>query len=345
MIKKSIHIKGRMIGDQAPMLIIAEIACAHEGRFEDLLKLIDLAGQTGADAVKLQVVDAAAHMTRHHQLYDLLLKLVLTPAQWREAADYVRKRTSLLLLADIYDEASVSTVLSLDPDMVKIHSADLSNVPLVKQVAGLNKPTLIGVGASTQEEIGQALHVFQQHYKGEFVGLMHGYQGFPTRLEELNILQIPGFRQAFDMPVGFLDHTEGDTDESLYISLAARAAGAFAVEKHIVLDRAKKGIDHESALSLDHFRTFVRWVRQTEKALGSAAPLPLTVSEKKYRDMMKKNIVAARDIKEGEILDAGMIAFKRSSPGISADQLPQVLGRKLKRSVHKDDNIVLEVLS
>jgi sialic acid synthase SpsE len=344
MLKKTITIRNRTIGDNAPMMIIAEIACAHEGRFDDLLKLIDMSAETGADAVKFQVFDPQTHITKHHKNYPIARKLAFSPSQWLKAAQYAREKKSLLLLTDVYDEGSIDIVRSLDPDMVKIHSADLNNAPLLKKVAAFNKPTLIGIGASTVEEIKASLAVFRKNYQGEFIGLMHGYQAFPTKLDELNILQLPTFRNVFDLPVGFLDHTEGDTDESLYISLVARGVGAFSVERHIVLDRAHKGIDYESALSLAYFKKFVHWVRQTERALGNAEPQPLTEDEKKYREYMKKSIVAARDIKEGEVLDANMVAFKRSSPGLSGDQLERILGRTFKRSVNKDDNIVEEIL-
>lgn len=342
---KTATIRHKTVGEGMPYMVIAEIACAHEGNYGNLLKLIDLACETGADAVKFQVFNMGSHMTPHHRIFELAKKLEFTAAQWKEAVAYARSKTDAIICADVYDMGSVQTVAALNVDMVKIHSADLNNFPLIKEVARFKKPTMLGTGASTFVEIAAGLEAFRAENADSFVGLMHGYQAFPTKLEELNILQIPTIKERFDVPVGFLDHIEGDTDESLYVSLLARAVGAFAVERHIVLDRSLKGVDHESALSLPYFKKFVDWVRKSEAALGNPVPGPLTPEEIKYRELMKKMMVAARDISIGEKLNAEMIAFKRSKqPGLSGQELSSVLGKTTKVKISKDDNILQEGL-
>jgi N,N'-diacetyllegionaminate synthase len=340
----TVRIRNKTIGEGQPLMIIAEIASAHEGRFDDLLKLIDSAQKSNADAVKFQVLDADKHMTEHHRLYDLVRRLEFSKAQWKEAVAYARRNTDLLVLADAYDEGGLDIIAGLDVDMIKIHSSDLSNFSLIKNVASLKKPTLMGVGASSIKEIREGLRMFRLRNVKSFVGLLHGYQAFPTRLDELNIRQITTLRRLFRVPVGFLDHTEGDTEESLFIGLAARALGAFAVEKHIVLDRSKKGIDHESALSVDYFQKFVRWMRATETALGSEEWRALTLDEIKYRDLMKKTIVASAVIKPGERLTAAKLSLKRSSPGFSGADLKRLLGRKVKVEIKKDQTISREMM-
>jgi N,N'-diacetyllegionaminate synthase len=342
---KKIEIDNKSIGENSPVLIIAEIASSHEGNFSDLIKLIDFASKTGADAVKFQVLNAEAHMTSQHQIWGLVKQLEFSKEQWIEAALYTRKNTKMLMLTDVYDIRSIETVFHMKPDMIKIHSADLNNFELVAAVAKLGIPTMIGVGASTLDEITNSIKVFKNINTDGFLSLMHGYQGFPTSLEDMNIRQLCMIRDIYNLPVGFLDHTEGDTDASLYIPLVAASLGAFAIEKHICLDRALKGIDHESSLSLRYFKKLVNQVRNVEIALGSQNPTELSEGEIRYRKFMKKGLVAAVNIKEGEVLSEKNIAMKRSEGALQQDELRFILGKKVKINLVKDDNISWEVIS
>ena len=233
----------------------------------------------------------------------------------------------------------------IDPDLIKIHSADLNNFILVKEAARFKKPTLIGVGASSLDEISRCLNVFRNVNRSGFVSLMHGYQGFPIEISDMNMNQITMLRNLFQIPVGFLDHTEGDTDESIYMSLVARGLNAFAIEKHIVLDRSVKGIDYEAAVSMEFLRKLVQQIRIVETALGSYQPLPLSKGEKMYRDFIKKDIVASVDINEGDMIEMHKICLKRSKGGLPQECLENVLGRRATRNIQKNQNIIWEVLS
>ena len=340
----NITIRDKKIGKDAPMMIIAEIASAHEGRFNDLIKLIDFAKETGADAVKFQVLNAESHMTPEHEIWDIVKQLEFSRKQWIKAAEYTRKATNMVLLTDIYDLASVETVKAMNPDMIKIHTADLNNFELVKEAAKINLPTLIGVGASTLDEISKCLHVFRKFNSKVFLALMHGYQGFPTKLDDMNMRQLEMLRQLFQIPVGFLDHSEGDTEESVFIPLVARAIGVFAIEKHIVLDRSLKGIDYESALSMDTFKKLIRKIRLIEKALGSYQPMPLSPGEIRYRSFMKKDIVAKFEIQPSEIITKEKICFKRSAGALPQEELQRVIGKKAKTKIDKNQNINFDLL-
>jgi sialic acid synthase SpsE len=336
---EKIIIRGRSIGENCPMLVIAEVACAHEGDFDKLIRLIDIAIATNAGAVKFQILNAEAHITASHQIYDLVKTLEFSKEQWLEAITYLRNKSDILIMTDIYDEASIDIVKAVNPDMIKIHSADLNNYRLLRSAASLQKPTLIGVGASTIDEIRDGLAAYKDNFNG-FIGLLHGYQAFPTHTEELQIIQINTLKQYFNVPVGFLDHTEGDSDESIFIPLVARGAGAFAIEKHITIDREHKGIDYESALSLPNFHKMTLWLKEADKAMGNRILQPLSQSEKRYRSFMKKNIVAARDLKKGDILTDDSISFKRSENGVTGDHYYEFLNRILTIDVKKDQNIL-----
>tara|TARA_B110000483_G_scaffold237717_1_gene313018 strand:- start:17467 stop:18498 length:1032 start_codon:yes stop_codon:yes gene_type:complete len=335
------EIGSRKIGIGQPMMIIAEIASAHEGRLDDMFKLIDFANETGADAVKFQVLNLESHMTKKHEIFDLVGTLEFSCDEWLSIMKYAREKTDMIIMTDVYDLVSVQTVKEMNPDLVKIHSADLNNKGLVEAVALLNKPTMIGFGASTVEEIRKSIQFFRQKNKTSFLSLMHGYQGFPTKIEDMNISQLKSYADLFSLPMGFLDHTEGDTEESLYLAIAARAIGAFAVEKHIVLNRADKGIDYQSALSMDYFKRFIKQIRKTELALGNNKPTPISEGEQRYRDFMKKSIVAKTLIRKGEVLSFENLALKRTSGALPQEMYDMLIGKEAKFDIEKNENITL----
>ena len=336
---KSLTIGKREIGDGLPMLLIAEVASAHEGSFDNLLVLIDIASRAGAESIKFQVFNTASHMTPSHEIFELAKKLELSSAEWMKAIKYTRDNTDMIVLADIYDEASVSVVDAMDVDIVKIHSADLGNYPLIRNVAKLGKPTLFGIGASEHDEIQLALDEFLAVDPHQFIGLLYGYQGFPTNIEEMHIRRLATLRDRYQLPVGYLDHVEGGTSESLYIPLLAQALGAFAIEKHLTIDREDKGTDYESALTEAPLKELVEMIKLSELALGKSPHLPLSEAEIRYRRFMKKTIVAGQNLEAGDELSEGAITLKRSSPGIGAEEYYDVIGRKVVSSVKQDESI------
>jgi N,N'-diacetyllegionaminate synthase len=327
-----------------PMKIIVEIASAHEGSYNNMLKLIDLSIKTGADALKFQILNQESHITSSHKIYDLVGQLEFSSDQWLNIMSYTRSKTDMIIMTDVYDIASISTVKLMDPDMVKIHSADLNNKQLVKMVARLSKDTMIGIGASSLEEIRKAIQWFKEENAENRLTLMHGFQGFPTKLEDMNMSQIKTYKELFGLQVGFLDHTEGETEESIYLALAAKAFGAFAVEKHIVIDRQAKGLDYESALSVASFKKFIHQIRQLEIAIGNRIPQPLSVGEQKYREFMKKKIIARNNILQGEVLNDSNLTFKRSEGGLSQEYYELINGKHALEDIRKNENITLSII-
>jgi N,N'-diacetyllegionaminate synthase len=342
---QSFKIGNKEIGVNSPMLIIAEIASAHEGRFKDMLKLVDFAIETGADAIKFQVMNQASHITPSHSIYDLVGQLEFNEEQWINIVSYTRSNSNLVIMTDVYDIVSIEIVKKMNPDIVKIHSADLNNKQLVREVAWLKKPSMIGVGASSLEEIRKAIHWFKDENDSSFLSIMDGYQGFPTKIVDMNINQISLLQDLFGIPVGFLDHTEGDSEESIFLSIAARSLGAFAVEKHIVLDRGMKGIDYQSALSMPFFKKFISQIRTLESALGEKTPKSFSPGEQRYRDFMKKDIVACEFIRKGDKFTHNNITLKRSNGGLSQKYFDLILDRMAKVNITKNEIITFKKIS
>jgi sialic acid synthase SpsE len=335
-----LQIGDKFIGPGHPTFFIAEVASAHEGNIDVAKQMIDIAKEANADAVKFQIVDKDEHMVPYHETYPILQKLVFTDDQWNDLRQYAREK-NIPFIADAYDAPSAELISRLDVDAVKIHSADLTNPELIEQVAQLHKPTFLGVGATTMDEISQAIAIIRKYHNN--IILMHGFQAFPTKLEDMHFNYIKTLKTAFNLPVGILDHTEGETFISKVIPLLTPFVGASAIEKHFTVNRSLKGIDYESSVNPNTLKEIVQHLREIETTLGSSTP-PATFSpaEQRYRDWMKKTIVAQVNIPEGTIITRDHIAFKRAGKGLRPMDAHKILGKQAKTDIQQHQNITEE---
>lgn len=315
-----------------PVFIIAEIANSHEGSLEKAKRLIQEAAGTGADAVKLQKFVTEELLVSSHPMYDVFKRLEFSEAEWTELFRYGRQ-FGLPILMDVFDVPSADFAEKVEVDGYKIHSTDIANPDVLKCVAKKNRPVFLGVGATTFEEIERALSYFSQE-----VVLMHGYQAFPTKLEESNLELIRTLQEKFGRPVGFMDHVDGEDPFSQILPLVAIGFGASVIEKHITLDRKAKGIDYESALEPSTFKEFVSKVRKIEQAIGKGE-CDFSEDEKKYRKLMKKSIVARNAIPENVVIKREMIAFKRGEEGVSPMEVEKIVGKTSRTIIRKDESI------
>ena len=167
---------------------------------------------------------------------------------------------------------------------------------------------------------------------------MHGYQAFPTKIEESNLEFLKTLKEKFGQPVGFMDHVDGSDPLSQILPLVAIGFGASVIEKHITLDRKAKGIDYESALEPPAFKEFVSKVRKMEQAIGKGV-CNFSEDEKQYRKRMKKSIVAREAIPKNVTIKREMVAFKRGREGISPMEVEKIIGKKSKTMIQKDESI------
>lgn len=328
-----IRIGHRNVGDQEPVFVIAEIANSHEGSLKKAKQLIQAAATTGADAIKLQKFVTEELLIGSHILYDLFKKLEFNETEWSELFQYGRQ-FDLPILADVFDIPSANFVERMEVDGYKIHSTDMANPDLLECVAKTRKPVFLGVGATTLREMEQAL----SYFKHSSVILMHGYQAFPTKIEETHLAFLKTLGEKFQLPVGVMDHVDGEDPLSQVLPLVAIGFGASVIEKHITLSRKEKGIDYESALEPETFKEFVSKVRQIEQAIGKKRH-DFSEEENKYRQRMKKSIVAREVIPERTIIQREMLAFKRGEGGISPMEVSKIVGRISKTTIQKDESI------
>jgi sialic acid synthase SpsE len=326
------RIKDKTIGS-GRCFIMAEIASAHCGSVETLKIIFRNSVEAGADAVKVQVFNADALCSVHNPDHATLKKIELSRAEWEEVFAFARTFDTILF-AEVFDEESADFAAPY-VDGLSLHASDITYPFMVSLVAGKGKPLILNVGGSTLSEINAAVKAASTVNKDLII--MYGIQNFPTAVSDVNLNRLRTLMKL-GYPVGYHDHTEASHHLALPLSLAACALGAAVVEKHVTDDRGKKGYDYISSLHKDEFAALVAMVRDYEKSLGGSE-ITLSAADEVYRKRIKKFIVASHDLAAGTVIQLEDIAFKRTQGGILSDQYSQVVGKKLKRDVRKDEKI------
>jgi len=316
--------------------IIAEMACSHEGDPDLARKIIDGAGQAGADAIQFQIWKLQEMTVPHHPDYEQGKRIELSREAWTDLAAYVRKHyPQMQIIACVYERSSVDFAASINVDAYKVHSADLSNPHLVKYVASTGKRIDLSVGASTLDEIQTAIEWIKSTSTFE-IWLMYGYQNFPTLADEVHLRYMMKLKQLFELPIGYQDHSDAETEAAFWLPAAALGMGVDILEKHITHDRSFKGVDHEAALNPDEFARFVQMVRTVEGAMGISIPKPFSEEELKYRKYAKKSLVASRDLPTHSVISDEDLTFMRAEEmGLPPDQSTRLIGKQTRRAISR----------
>jgi len=334
------------------VLIVAEMAWAHDGSLDKAIAIMRAAKESGADAIGIHLTNIPSYMVPHYgsgegrvsagkehlKIYRYLQDINLTDDDWVSFAKASRS-IGLSLCVMPNDIVSLNFCEAhISPDFYVLTAAAFVEAEFISLVAKTNRPTLFRIGGATLGEIESALNIFHANGSGE-VTLLHGFQNYPTLLQDTNIRQIQSLSQLFNVPVGLADHIDGGDPVAKVLPLMALAFGATCIEKHITWDREEKGEDFEAALNPKDFKEFVSFVRAGEIALGDLHWGSLSPAAERYRAVSRKRMVAARNIAAGTVLCREDIAFKRADVGISPTQLDTVIGRTLKFDLVENDGI------
>jgi len=337
---KPILIKDKTIGKGHNTFLIAEMACAHQGDVENALKMVDLAVKSNADAIQLQIFISALEMCPTYKDYKLNCELEISHHEWKKVIEKIKKK-NILFFSAAYDIESVEFLVRNDLDAFKIHSSDISNPEILIEIAKSGKPVFLSCGASKLEEIQNAIILLEENGTEQIV-LMHGYQGFPTKVEDCNLEYIKTLQKLFGLNVGFYDHVDGGSPLAKIIPIMAIGYGARVIEKHFILTREDKGIDYESSLDTEQFAEFGLLLRECEKAIGNPHIRQFTEGELKYRAYCKKSIVAWKDIPKNTKITRELVQFVRNDPGIPPDEFDKIKGKIAKKDIKKYHNIKYE---
>jgi len=346
-----IDIAGRQVGPSQPCFIVAEAGVNHNGCLGLAQQLVDAAVQAGADAVKFQTFKAerlATHtapkaayqrqtsIETESQL-SMLCRLELSPEGHRELM-YDCKSKGILFMSTPFDEESADFLADLGVAVFKIPSGEIVNLPFLTHVARKGKPMIVSTGIAYLSEVEAAVRAIEGVDNRNLI-LLHCVSNYPADPVDVNLRAMKTMETAFDVPVGYSDHTPG-----IEVALAAVALGACVIEKHFTLDRSLPGPDHRASLEPDELAALVRGIRTVEAALGHGRKEP-AASEAATAAVVRRSLVAARDIEAGTVLTEELIAVRRPGTGLPPTLRPYLIGRTVQVPVPAGTLFTLEMLA
>ncbi|MEQ8907580.1 MAG: N-acetylneuraminate synthase [Vicingaceae bacterium] len=345
--EKEIKIGKHLLKDNGQVFIVAEAGVNHGGDIKLAKKLIDIAAEAGADAVKFQAfrtkeliidqVEKAPYQTKttssEESQSEMLSKLELSKAHYTELKEYCEQQDIIPLITP-FDEVSLKELEEVGLLAYKVASTDTTNLPFLKKIAATGKPMFLSTGMTYLDEIKSALAEIEPLNKQLI--LMQCTANYPIEDKEANLRVIETFKQEFNVLLGYSDHSVG-----LGACRYAIPMGVCMIEKHFTLDKLADGPDHRASLSPEELKELVKEVRTIEKYLGSTVKEP-TDSEKQTRKSLQKCLVAKQAIQKGEAFtEANIIAKRTGGKGISPLRYRELLTQKAKRDFA--ENEILEL--
>lgn len=336
----TIKIGERLIGDDQPTYIIAEIGVNHNGLLPLAFELIDAAVEAGADAVKFQKRDLDSLYSKKYldnanagektlrYLLPILQRVELPDSAYYQILEYCQQK-GITFLCSAFDIKSAEFLAALGIPAYKVASADLTNLPLLDHLARTGKPLILSTGMSRMEEVAFTVDFLKE--RGVEFALLHCNSTYPAAFEDINLRFMNRLRE-FGVPVGYSGHERG-----IAVSTVASALGACIIERHITLDRTMDGPDHAASLEPQGFRKMVRDIRQVDEALGAGEEKFISRGEILNREVLGKSLVAARAIEPGEVITTEMVTVKGPALGLSPQRYKELLGRVAVRSLEADE--------
>lgn len=348
---KSLKIGKREVGPGHPAYIIAEVGSNFDGSLKRAKKLAKLAKEAGADAYKIQNFTASKivsdkgfnsmekisyHAKWKVSVFDMFKKSEFPPKWVRELSDYC-KSIGIDFFSSPYDRDAVDLLESVNVVAYKIGSGEIDNLDFLAYVAKTGKPIILGVGASTLEEVEAAIRTIRKNGNNKIV-ILQCVTNYPSPVADANINAMPVIREAFNVLVGYSDHTIGkegggdDPLDGLTVPLGSIALGGVMIEKHFTDDRTLPGPDHHLAMESGAFASMVRSVRAMERALGDGKKRVMP-SEKQTVIIQRRGLYAAQPIAKGQKITKSMITLLRPAIGLRPRDIDRILGKCAKKDI------------
>lgn len=327
--------------------IIAEAGVNHNGSVEIAMRMVDIAADAGADAIKFQTFKAEKLVTgfaekaeyqkrttgQSASQYDMLRRLELSVEAHKAIIERCRER-GIIFVSSPFDPESIALLAELGLDIFKVPSGEITNLPYLRKLGSLGKQVILSTGMADLGEVEDAVEVLvSSGIERKNLTILHCNTAYPTPFEDVNLLAMLTIRDALKVKVGYSDHTTG-----IDIPLAAVALGAAVIEKHFTLDRSMEGPDHQASLEPGELKAMVSAIRNIERALGDGIKQP-SPSEQKNKSVARKSIVALIGICSGEVFSEKNLTIKRPGTGISPMWWDTVLGRRAPRDFQPDELI------
>lgn len=326
------------------VFIVAEIGVNHNGNVKLAEEMVIAASKCGVDAVKFQTYSAARAIS------SVARKLDYQIADTRDATESqsdmfarfelsredhvtlkrVAERCRLVLFSKPPDPISADLLESIGVELYKIGSSDITNIPLIRHIARKNKPIILSTGMASLGEVAIALQAIESVSTHD-IYLLHCTSEYPCPFSDVNLRAMVTLGAAFGKVIGYSDHTLG-----IEIPVAAVAMGARIIEKHLTLDRTLPGPDQKTSLEPEEFRSMVEAIRHVEAALGDGSKRPAK-NEMKNIEIVRRGVVAARDLQPGTVISSEDVTIKRPGTGIAPADLEKIMGLRLARAVRFDE--------
>ena len=331
--------------------IIAEAGVNHNGDTDLALKMIDIAADAGADAVKFQTFKAERLLTQYapkasyqnkttkadESQFEMIKNLELSKDAHRVLIDYCSKK-NIMFLSSPFDNESIDLLDELGLKIFKIPSGEIVNLPYLRKIGSIDKNIIMSTGMANLEEVDSALNILvSAGTELDKITLLSCNTEYPTPFEDTNLNTMLTLRERFNTKVGYSDHTPG-----IEVPIAAVAMGAVVIEKHFTLDRNMLGPDHKASLEPVELKSMIMAIRNIEKAMGTGIKAP-SPSEIKNIAIARKSIVSSTKIMKGELFSEDNLSTKRPGTGISPMRWDEFIGTKASKDYQKDEQIKEEL--
>ena len=328
--QKEIKIGSKIISEDSPAYIVAEMSGNHNLSYDRAIAIIDAAKEAGADAVKLQTytpdtitMDCDSDLFKTGGIWSgstlyKLYQTAYTPWEWQGKLIEYANRIGLDCFSSPFDFTAVDFLEELHVPAYKLASFEINDIPLIRKMAGTGKPIIMAAGIAHLEDIDLALRTCLEEGNDKII-LLKCVSSYPAPYEDMNIKSIPLIAETFDCLSGLSDHSMGTE-----VSVSAVALGAKMIEKHFTLRRSDGGPDAEFSMEPEEFKSMVSQIRNVEKALGKAT-FDLTEAQEKER-RSSRSLFVTEDIKKGEVLTEKNIRSIRPGYGLHTKYYDRVLG-------------------
>lgn len=334
---KSVNLNGTLVGDNHPCYIIAEIGGAFS-TFEEAKRLIDSSIEIGLNAVKFQTLEAETITTKnnffnmeatgHISQYEIFKKFQLSKELQKKVVNYANDKGITIFSAPSHMK-DLEIMKEMDLPIFKIGSDLACHVPLLENVAKLNKPIILSTGMCTIEEIRTSVNSILNTGNDQLT-ILHCVSDYPSKINEINLNVINTLKDEFQLPVGYSDHCIGSS-----IALASVTMGANLIEKHFRDINNKSSSDDIHSLVKEEFLELKNTIKLIESAKGDGIKIP-TESEKKNLITNRVSIISLTDIQIGDIISANMIDIRRPGSGIEPKFFNEIIGKKVIKSIPKE---------
>jgi N,N'-diacetyllegionaminate synthase len=328
-------------------VVIAEAGVNHNGDLGLAKELIDIAAESGADFIKFQTFAAKEMVVKfapkakyqiestneNYSQFEMLRKLELSVDSHLSLIEYARSR-NVKFLSTAFDISSIDMLSRLGQDLFKVPSGEITNLPYLLHLGRLNKEIILSTGMSNLDEIEAALTILEEAGTSKnSISILHCTSAYPAPLIDVNLRAIQQIRDAFNLRVGYSDHTLG-----LEVPVAAVALGAKIIEKHFTTSRELPGPDHKASLEPEELKRMISMIRNIEIAMGEGEKRAMP-SELENREIVRKSIVAKQRIYKGDLFTLENLTTKRPGTGISPMRWNELIGNQATRSYSIDELI------